>query len=65
MSYYKVKGTAILVQAWRGSGGSGRLRRPDSKKIGTRRWRVVSPTHQPPKHPLSEDTFLALIYVKD
>jgi hypothetical protein len=33
-----VKGKAIPLQAWRGSVGSRRLRLPDFKTVGTRRW---------------------------
>jgi len=32
------KGKAIPLQAWTGPGGSRRLRLPDFKTIGTRRW---------------------------
>ena len=34
----KVKGKAIPLQAWTGPEGSRRLRLPDFKTVGTRKW---------------------------
>ena len=34
----QIKGKAIPLQAWSGPEGSRRLRLPDFKTIGTRRW---------------------------
>jgi hypothetical protein len=34
----KVKGKAVPLQAWTGPEGSRRLRLPDFKTLGTRRW---------------------------
>jgi len=43
----KDKGKAIPLQAWRGPGGSRRLRLPDFKTIG----KVVSLMYRPPLPP--------------
>ena len=46
-----VKGKAIPTQTWIGPEGSRRLRLSDFETIGTRRWKVVCPTHRPPLPP--------------
>jgi len=38
-----VKGKEIPLQAWTGPEGSRKLRLPDFKTIGTRRWYVCQP----------------------
>jgi hypothetical protein len=49
------KGKAIPLQAWTGPEGSRRLRHPDSKTIGTRKWQSCQPytptALTPRKHP--------------
>jgi len=47
----KGKGKTIPLQARTGPECSRRLRLPDFKTIGTRRCKVVSPTHRPPLTP--------------
>jgi len=47
----KGKGTANPVRAWRGPEGSRKLRVPDLKIIGTRRWQSAGPKYTPPIAP--------------
>jgi len=58
----KGKGKAIPLQAWKGPGGSRRLKLPDFKKIGTWRWQGCQ--LYPPAAFTTKEIFLALISVR-
>ena len=56
------KGKAIPLQAWTGPKGSRRLRLPDFKTVGTRRWQGCRP--YTPAAFTPQETFLVLISVR-
>ena len=60
----KGKGNVIPLQAWTGPEGSRRLRLPDFKTIGTRRWLRLSAVGTGRLYP-SQEIFLVAIYVRN
>jgi hypothetical protein len=57
-----MKGKAIPLQAWAGPEGSRRLKLPDFKTIGTRRWQVCQ--HYAPVAITLQKIFLVFISVR-